>query len=167
MRGQADGHAVSDCTPFDIYGEKFSTTRSRSPNQTEQESLSWQRGSRSGQRSTVGCGSAVMVSASESADRLVQHRTFVDAAGSAGVGHIVCTSFMGAAPHLVALVRYDQLCPILRRDRDACARRAGDAHVSAFHQARRGVKANRAARDLNTVGKHSVRNAAEGVDRLR
>ncbi|MDV7133618.1 SDR family oxidoreductase [Williamsia muralis] len=39
-----------------------------------------------------------MVSASESADRLDQHRTFVDAAVRAGVQHIVYTSFLNAAP---------------------------------------------------------------------
>ncbi|KQS98373.1 SDR family oxidoreductase [Cellulomonas sp. Leaf395] len=39
-----------------------------------------------------------MVSASESADRLDQHRTFVDAAADAGVRHVVYTSFLGAAP---------------------------------------------------------------------
>ena len=39
-----------------------------------------------------------MVSASESADRLDQHRTFVDAAVQAGVHHIVYTSFLNAAP---------------------------------------------------------------------
>jgi uncharacterized protein YbjT (DUF2867 family) len=39
-----------------------------------------------------------MVSASESADRLDQHRAFVDAAVEAGVGHIVYTSFYGAGP---------------------------------------------------------------------
>jgi len=39
-----------------------------------------------------------MVSASESADRLEQHRTFVDAAASAGVRHVVYTSFVAAAP---------------------------------------------------------------------
>jgi NAD(P)H dehydrogenase (quinone) len=38
-----------------------------------------------------------MVSAAESADRLVQHRAFIDAAAEAGVGHIVYTSFLGAA----------------------------------------------------------------------
>lgn len=38
-----------------------------------------------------------MVSASESADRLDQHFAFVDAARIAGVGHIVYTSFQGAA----------------------------------------------------------------------
>jgi NAD(P)H dehydrogenase (quinone) len=38
-----------------------------------------------------------MVSAAESADRLQQHYTFVDAAAAAGVGHVVYTSFLGAA----------------------------------------------------------------------
>ncbi len=40
----------------------------------------------------------LMVSAAESADRLDQHRAFVDAAGSAEVRHLVYTSFLGAAP---------------------------------------------------------------------
>ncbi|WP_407441833.1 NAD(P)H-binding protein [Rhodococcus sp. (in: high G+C Gram-positive bacteria)] len=40
-----------------------------------------------------------MVSASESADRLTQHRTFVDAAAAAGVRHVVYTSYLGAAPN--------------------------------------------------------------------
>lgn len=39
-----------------------------------------------------------MVSAAEAADRLDQHRTFIDAAVRAGVRHIVYTSFFGAAP---------------------------------------------------------------------
>jgi NAD(P)H dehydrogenase (quinone) len=43
-----------------------------------------------------GAHTVLMVSASESADRLDQHRTFVDAAVEAGVGHIVYTSFYGA-----------------------------------------------------------------------
>ncbi len=38
-----------------------------------------------------------MVSASESPDRLQQHRTFVAAAAAAGVRHVVYTSFFGAA----------------------------------------------------------------------
>ncbi|MBO0610281.1 SDR family oxidoreductase [Myceligenerans salitolerans] len=38
-----------------------------------------------------------MVSAAESADRLDEHRTFIDAAVAAGVGHVVYTSFLGAA----------------------------------------------------------------------
>ncbi|MDQ2583750.1 SDR family oxidoreductase [Saccharothrix yanglingensis] len=40
----------------------------------------------------------LMVSASETPDRVAQHRTFVDAAVDAGVGHLVYTSFCGAAP---------------------------------------------------------------------
>ncbi|MBA9002239.1 MULTISPECIES: SDR family oxidoreductase [Thermomonospora] len=40
----------------------------------------------------------LMVSASESAERLDHHRTFVDAAAEAGVGHLVYVSFYGAAP---------------------------------------------------------------------
>lgn len=39
-----------------------------------------------------------LVSASESADRMTQHRTVVDAAAAAGVRQIVYTSFVGAAP---------------------------------------------------------------------
>ena len=39
-----------------------------------------------------------MVSGSESADRLDQHRAFVDAAAEAGVRHVVYTSFVGASP---------------------------------------------------------------------
>jgi NAD(P)H dehydrogenase (quinone) len=44
-----------------------------------------------------GVTTLLMVSASESADRLDQHRSFVDAAAAAGVGHMVYTSFAGAA----------------------------------------------------------------------
>lgn len=39
-----------------------------------------------------------MVSGAESADRLEQHRSFVDSAAAAGVQHVVYTSFVGAAP---------------------------------------------------------------------
>lgn len=45
-----------------------------------------------------GTATLFMVSASESADRLDQHRTFIDAAARAGVQHVVYTSFLGAAP---------------------------------------------------------------------
>lgn len=48
-----------------------------------------------------------MVSASESADRLEQHRTFVDAAASAGVRHIVYTSFVAAAPDAIFTLARD------------------------------------------------------------
>ena len=47
-----------------------------------------------------------MVSGSESADRLDQHFTFVDAAAAAGVRHVIYTSFANAAPDAIfTLVR--------------------------------------------------------------
>lgn len=46
----------------------------------------------------IGIDTLFMVSAAESADRLTAHRTFVDAAAAAGVGHIVYTSYLGASP---------------------------------------------------------------------
>jgi len=39
-----------------------------------------------------------MVSAAEDRNRRGQHRTFIEAAAEAGVGHVVYTSFAGAAP---------------------------------------------------------------------
>lgn len=45
-----------------------------------------------------GADALFMVSASESAERLEQHRTFIDAAAAAGVRHVVYTSLLGAAP---------------------------------------------------------------------
>ncbi|WP_062646154.1 SDR family oxidoreductase [Streptomyces maremycinicus] len=49
-------------------------------------------------RALRGARTVFMVSASESPDRLAQHRTFVDAAAEAGVEHLVYLSFFGAAP---------------------------------------------------------------------
>jgi uncharacterized protein YbjT (DUF2867 family) len=49
-------------------------------------------------RALEGVDTLFMVSAAESADRLDQHRTFIDAAAAAGVKHVVYTSFLGAAP---------------------------------------------------------------------
>ena len=49
----------------------------------------------------AGVETLFMVSASESADRVEHHRTFVDAAARAGVRSIVYTSFLGAAPDAV------------------------------------------------------------------
>jgi NAD(P)H dehydrogenase (quinone) len=45
----------------------------------------------------AGVSTVLMVSAAEHPDRLAQHRTFVDAAADAGVGHLVYVSFLGAA----------------------------------------------------------------------
>lgn len=50
------------------------------------------------ERVLAGVHTLFMVSASESVDRLDQHRTFVDAAAATGVGHVVYVSFFGAAP---------------------------------------------------------------------
>jgi len=49
-------------------------------------------------RALEGVDLLFMVSGSESADRVEQHRTFVEAAAAAGVGHVVYTSFQGASP---------------------------------------------------------------------
>jgi uncharacterized protein YbjT (DUF2867 family) len=49
-------------------------------------------------RALDGAAAVLMVSGSETPDRVDQHRSFVDAAVMAGVGHLVYTSFVGAAP---------------------------------------------------------------------
>jgi NAD(P)H dehydrogenase (quinone) len=49
-------------------------------------------------RALEGVGTLLLVSASESADRVAEHRSAVDAAVAAGVRHVVYTSFVGAAP---------------------------------------------------------------------
>lgn len=54
-----------------------------------------------------GAETVFMVSGSESADRLQQHKTFVDAAAAVGVRHIVYTSFIGAAPDAVFTLARD------------------------------------------------------------
>jgi uncharacterized protein YbjT (DUF2867 family) len=46
----------------------------------------------------AGVRTVLMVSASETADRVDQHRAFVDAAAAAGIEHLVYISFYGAAP---------------------------------------------------------------------
>lgn len=51
-----------------------------------------------GRRALEGCPVVMMVSGSESATRVAEHRSFVDAAAAAGVQHLVYTSFVGAAP---------------------------------------------------------------------
>ncbi len=50
------------------------------------------------QRALTGVATVLMVSASETLDRVAQHRTFIDAARAAGVGHVVYVSFVGASP---------------------------------------------------------------------
>ena len=50
------------------------------------------------QEALTGVRTLFMVSASENERRVDEHRTFVDAASAAGVGHVVYVSFFGAAP---------------------------------------------------------------------
>jgi NAD(P)H dehydrogenase (quinone) len=50
-------------------------------------------------RALQGVDRVLMVSASETADRVDLHRTFVDAAADAGVAHLVYISFARASPH--------------------------------------------------------------------
>jgi NAD(P)H dehydrogenase (quinone) len=45
-----------------------------------------------------GVDTVLMVSAGETVDRVARHKTFVDAAAAAEVGHLVYVSFFGAAP---------------------------------------------------------------------
>lgn len=47
----------------------------------------------------AGCDTLLLVSARESADRVSEHRTVIEAAPAAGVAKIVYISFQGAAPH--------------------------------------------------------------------
>jgi NAD(P)H dehydrogenase (quinone) len=51
-----------------------------------------------GRRALAGTQTLFMVSGSETPNRVDQHRTFIDAAGAAGVEHVVYLSFYGAAP---------------------------------------------------------------------
>lgn len=51
--------------------------------------------------SLSGVDTVFMVSAAESADRVDQHRSFIDAAAAAGVQQVVYTSFLAAAPDAV------------------------------------------------------------------
>lgn len=55
----------------------------------------------------TGIRTLLMVSADEKPDRLQEHLDFLDAAAEAGVGHVVYTSFMGAAPDAVFTLARD------------------------------------------------------------
>lgn len=52
-------------------------------------------------RALTGADVVFMVSGAEAPDRVDHHRTFIDAAAAAGAGHLVYTSFVGAAPDAV------------------------------------------------------------------
>jgi NAD(P)H dehydrogenase (quinone) len=54
-----------------------------------------------------GADTVLMVSASETPDRVERHKAFVDAAVAAGVGHLVYTSFVGASRDAVFTLARD------------------------------------------------------------
>ncbi len=58
-------------------------------------------------RALDGALTVLMVSASESPDRVDRHRAFVDAAAAVGVGHLIYTSFAGAAEDAVFTLARD------------------------------------------------------------
>ena len=70
---------------------------SRAPEWADDVAVATYGDQRAATAALAGVDVLLMVSASESADRLVQHRTFIDAAAAAGVRHVVYTSFLGAA----------------------------------------------------------------------
>jgi len=65
----------------------------------------------------------LMVSASESRTRRAEHRTFIRAAAEAGVGHLVYTSFIGAAPDAAFTLGRDHF------DAEQAIRESGIAHT--------------------------------------
>lgn len=70
-----------------------------------------------------GVDTLLMVSASESSDRLAQHRAFIDAAAAAGVGHLVYISFYGAAPDATFTLARDHF------HTEECVKAAGLTHT--------------------------------------
>jgi NAD(P)H dehydrogenase (quinone) len=58
-------------------------------------------------KALAGVETVLMVSASETPDRVDRHRAFVDAAVAAGVGRLVYTSFFGAAPDAIFTLARD------------------------------------------------------------
>jgi NAD(P)H dehydrogenase (quinone) len=109
-------------------------------------------------RALEGLEVVLMVSGSESEDRVEEHKTFVDAAAEAGVRHLVYTSFFGASPdatfllvrdhyateqHIAAsgvawtFVRdnlYADFFPLMADDAGVIRGPAGDGRVSAVAQ---------------------------------
>ena len=73
-----------------------------------------------GRRALAGVDVLFMVSAAESPVRREEHRTFIRAAAEAGVGHIVYTSFAGAAPDAIFTLGRDH------HDAEEAIRASGD-----------------------------------------
>ena len=140
-----------------------------------------------------GRGDRFLVSAAESADRVAEHLSAVDAAAAAGVERIVYLSFMGAAPDAVFTLRarplrrrrsgsarpalahtflrscmYAEYVPRVRlrggRDPRAGGRRAGGVRRPRRHRRRRGRRARRTRRRTRA---HLRRDRARGADARR
>ncbi|WP_096867448.1 SDR family oxidoreductase [Mycolicibacter icosiumassiliensis] len=74
-------------------------TPSRAPKLPGAKAVECSYGDREASHAALsGITTLFMVSASESAERLEQHRTFIDSAARARVRHVVYTSFVGARP---------------------------------------------------------------------
>ena len=72
---------------------------SRAPQLPEAEAVQAEYGDALAlRRAFDGVDTLLMVSASESTDRVVAHRTFIDTAAKAGIGYLVYVSFCGASP---------------------------------------------------------------------
>ena len=80
----------------------------RAPRLTGAEVAQAEYGDRDALRPALeGAGTVLMVSASETPDRVERHRSFVDAAVDAGVPHLLYTSFVSAAPDSVFTLARD------------------------------------------------------------
>ncbi|WP_422934348.1 NAD(P)H-binding protein [Sinomonas sp. P47F7] len=64
--------------------------------------------------SLAGVETLFMVSGRENEHRVAEHKAFIDAAGAAGVRHVVYTSFMGAAPDAIFTLARDHHATITR-----------------------------------------------------
>ena len=81
---------------------------SRAPSLDGAETAQAEYGDASATRQALqGIDTVLMVSASESPDRVDRHRAFIDAAARTGVRHIVYTSFFGAGPRCTFLLGRD------------------------------------------------------------
>jgi uncharacterized protein YbjT (DUF2867 family) len=99
VTGFVGGHVAQELADRGVALRLLARTPSKAPGLPGSEVRRTDYADGAGARAALeGISTLLMVSASESADRLEQHRTFVDAAAAAGVEHIVYTSFIGAAP---------------------------------------------------------------------
>lgn len=108
VTGFVGGHVARELADRGVALRLLARTPSKAPELAGAEVRRADYADGTGARESLeGVETLLMVSASESADRLEQHRTFVDAAATAGVEHIVYTSFIGAAPDAIFTLARD------------------------------------------------------------